>query len=201
MDSKESVSRSARGQQESFSRVPAMSAASSVAGFEPLPMCLSHFPDSSSLTGGWDPSLGLVSVFSPFPQSLFQSPSSFLLIIVPLSPHPGHVPVAAPWTPSLPVWRAWDGGCRAWGCSRSRNPDQREPGWKDRVFRALFPAQEPLPRASQPGGGDCCPCVLIPVGFLGVATPGAGSTLSNNLEPLGPSHPCFIHELYENCQS
>lgn len=59
-----------------------------------------------------------------------------------------------------------------------------------------------MPRASQPGGrGECCPCVLIPVWFLGVTGPGAGSTLSNNLEPLGPSHLCFIHELYKNCQS
>lgn len=57
--------------------------------FRPLPMCLSHFPDSSSLMGGWDPPHGLVSVFSPFPQSLLNHPSSLLLIIVPLSPHPG----------------------------------------------------------------------------------------------------------------
>lgn len=69
--------------------------------FRPLPMCLSHFPDSSSLMGGWDPPHGLISVFSPFPRSLLNHSSSLLLIIVPLSPHPGlpHQPGAEtfPW--------------------------------------------------------------------------------------------------------
>lgn len=57
--------------------------------FRPLPMCLSHFPDSSSHMGGLDPPLGLVSVFSPVPQSLLNHPLCLLLIIVPLSPHSG----------------------------------------------------------------------------------------------------------------
>lgn len=174
-------------------------------------MCLSHFPDSSSQVGGLDPPLELVFVSSPFPQPLLSHPLCLLLIIVPLSPHcglphqPGADTLQGLLCPGLPFLCGEHGMESAGpGAAATLKSSSKRSWMKGRSVPSsvLRPGATAQPGPGQPGGrGECFPCVLISVRFLGVPGPGAGSSLSNNLEPLGPSRPCFIHELYKNCQS
>lgn len=162
-------------------------------------MCLCHFPGSSSHVGGLDPPLELVSVLSPFPQSLLSQPLRLLLIVVPLSPHRGLPPQpgagaagAALCRPSLPV-------CRAWMEAAGRpHPDQSLDERSERS-ELWSPPRSRCPacpgRGSRLGAGSAFPWAdfrAIPWS----AGPAAGPTLSNNLQPL-PSmfYPRALQEL------
>lgn len=159
--------------------VPAVSAASSGAhslsalGFQSPPHVPLPPPDLSGCVGGLDLPPELISVLSPLPQSYISPHSCSLLSLSPRCAFP------------IP------GGCR--GCSEQPFPALGR--GRDGAAEHEIPVRDSL------GGGlECSELCLCPGAWVGEgserfpcvefhvlpwgARPGAGSTLSNNLEPL-----------------
>lgn len=153
------------------------------AGFQSPPRVPLPLPDSS-MREGWTLVLGSF-LCSPISSVSSKSPPC-LVLVVPLSPQCGLPRGAGTWQWLL---------CAAPRCVGVLEPPILIRENLDERTRVPSSTQEPLP------GGKGSSFPVLSVGFPGVPGPGAGSTLSNNPEPLGPSRPRFTHELYKNCQS